>query len=246
MAARQRQRRAVGYVRVSVDNERKVSPEMQADAISKLCAAKGWDLVHSEVERGRSAGTGKKRPGLDLVREMIRCGEADTLVVWKLDRCSRSVHDFSMLLEELRDRDAGFVSCTENFDTSDPIGEAMVQITMVFAQLERARSSQRTAAWHAHRARRGDPYLGRPPFGYVRARDEAGRPIGPLEIDEATAPLVREAAELFLATGSMMAVQRFLEDRGQERWGMALRRGLASPQLAGIRIVDGVQIPGTT
>jgi DNA invertase Pin-like site-specific DNA recombinase len=245
MAARQRQRRAVGYVRVSVDNERKVSPEMQADAISKLCAAKGWDLVHSEVERGRSAGTGKKRPGLDLVREMIRCGEADTLVVWKLDRCSRSVHDFSMLLEELRDRDAGFVSCTENFDTSDPIGEAMVQITMVFAQLERARSSQRTAAWHAHRARRGDPYLGRPPFGYVRARDEAGRPIGPLEIDEATAPLVREAAELFLATGSMMAVQQFLEDRGQERWGMALRRGLASPQLAGIRIVDGVPIRGT-
>src|SRR5215203_3409578 len=143
-------RRAIGYVRVSVDHERKVSPEIQAEAIDKLCAAKGWSLVRMEVERGRSAGTGKKRPGLDHVRDMIRCGEADVLVVWKLDRCSRSVHDFAVLLEELRHEDAGFVSCTESFDTSDPMGEAMVQITMVFAQLERVRSSQRALAWHAH------------------------------------------------------------------------------------------------
>jgi len=176
---------------------------------------------------------------------MIRCGEADTLVVWKLDRCSRSVHDFSVLLEDLRAEDAGFASCTESFDTSDPMGEAMVQITMVFAQLERARSSQRALAWHAHRASRGDPFLGRPPFGYVRAKDEDGRPAGPLEIDETTAPLVRQAAELFLSTGSMGEVRRFLGEHGYERWTQSLRKGLASPQLAGIRVVDGVAIAGT-
>jgi DNA invertase Pin-like site-specific DNA recombinase len=202
-------------------------------------------LVHTEVERGRSAGTGKKRPGLDHVRDMIRRGDADTLVVWKLDRCSRSAHDFSVLLEELRESGAGFVSCTESFDTSDPMGEAMVQITMVFAQLERARSSQRAVAWHAHRARRGDPYLGGVPFGYVRARDDAGRPAGPLEIDADTAPLVQQAAAVFLETRSMLAVQRFFDEHGYELAGVALRRGLASPQLAGIRIVDGVKIPGT-
>jgi Resolvase, N terminal domain len=176
---------------------------------------------------------------------MIRCGEADVLVVWKLDRCSRSVHDFSVLLEELRSEDAGFVSCTESFDTSDPIGEATVQITMVFAQLERARSSQRALAWHAHRASRGDPFLGRPPFGYVRARDGHGRPAGPLEIDETTAPVVRRAAELFLATASMGEVRRFLGEHGYERWTQSLRKGLASQQLAGIRIVDGVPITGS-
>ena len=92
----------------------------------------------------------------------------------------------------------------------------VVPLTMVFAQLERARSSQRALAWHAHRARRGDPYLGRAPFGYKRARDDQGRPVGPLEIDEATAPLVRRAAELFLATGSMGEVQRFLAEHGYE------------------------------
>src|SRR5687767_11268261 len=93
--------RAIGYVRVSVDHERRVSPEIQAEAIEQMCAAKAWNLVHMEVERGRSVGTGKKRPGLDHVREMIRCGDADVLAVWKLDRCSRSVHDFSAHLEEL-------------------------------------------------------------------------------------------------------------------------------------------------
>ena len=65
MPSRAVPRRAIGYVRVSVDHERKVSPEIQAEAIEKLCAVKGWKLVHMEVERGRSAGTGKKRPGLD-------------------------------------------------------------------------------------------------------------------------------------------------------------------------------------
>ena len=245
MPSRTLQRRAVGYARVSVDHEHKVSPEIQAEAIEQLCAAKGWNLAHMEVERGRSAGTGKKRPGLDRVREMIRCGEADVLVVWKLDRCSRSVHDFSVLLEELHSQEAGFVSCTESFDTSDPMGEAMVQITMVFAQLERARSSQRALAWHAHRARRGDPYLGRAPFGYVRARDQHGRPTGPLELDETTAPLVRRAAGLFLETGSMGEVQRFLGEHGYERWTQSLRKGLASPQLAGIRMADGVPITGS-
>jgi DNA invertase Pin-like site-specific DNA recombinase len=50
---------ALGYVRVSVDHERKVSPEIQVEAIEKLCAAKGGELLHMEIERGRSAGTGR-------------------------------------------------------------------------------------------------------------------------------------------------------------------------------------------
>jgi hypothetical protein len=65
---------------VSVDNARKVSPEIQAEAITKLCAAKAWTLVHTEVEWSRSAGTGKRRPSLDHVRDMIRCREADTVL----------------------------------------------------------------------------------------------------------------------------------------------------------------------
>jgi hypothetical protein len=56
-------RRAIGYVRVSVDHERKVSPAIQAEAIEQLCAVRGWNLVHVEVERGRSAGTAGRGRG---------------------------------------------------------------------------------------------------------------------------------------------------------------------------------------
>ena len=123
--------------------------------------SEGLDSGPHGGRRGRSAGTGKKRPGLDHVREMIRCGDADVLAVWKLDRCSWSVHDFAVLLEELRSQDAGFVSCTESFDTSDPMGEAMVQITMVFAQLER-------------RGRRNGPRRGMPTGRVEVTRSSAG------------------------------------------------------------------------
>src|SRR3954454_9438098 len=84
-----------GYARVSVDAPDKVSPEMQAEAIEAQCKLKGWELVDLIVERGRSAGEGKKRPGLDRARKLIRTGKASGLVVWKIDRCSRSVRDFA-------------------------------------------------------------------------------------------------------------------------------------------------------
>ena len=95
-------KQVVGYARVSVDAPDKVSPEMQAEAIEAQCKLKGWELVDLIVERGRSAGEGKKRPGLDRARKLIRTGKAAGLVVWKIDRCSRSVRDFAEILAELR------------------------------------------------------------------------------------------------------------------------------------------------
>jgi DNA invertase Pin-like site-specific DNA recombinase len=65
-------KQVVGYVRMSVDNEAKLSPELQSDAIEAWCNLKDWELLDTIVERGRSAGERKKRPGLDRVRKMIR------------------------------------------------------------------------------------------------------------------------------------------------------------------------------
>src|SRR4051794_40101813 len=160
----QRSKPVVGYARVSVDAPDKVSPEMQAEAIEAQCELKGWELV----ERGRSAGEGKKRPGLDRARKLIRTGEAAGLVVWRIDRCSRSVRDFAEILAELRHHDADFVSVTESFDTSTAMGRAMLQITMVFAELERARMGERAAAWQAYRAKQGGTPTTRANLGYRR------------------------------------------------------------------------------
>jgi site-specific DNA recombinase len=200
-------KQVVGYARVSVDAPDKVSPEMQAEAIEAQCKLKGWELVDLIVERGRSAGEGKKRPGLDRARKLIRTGKATGLVVWKIDRCSRSVRDFAEILAELRHHDADFVSVTESFDTSNAMGRAMLQITMVFAELERARMGERAAAWQAYRAKQGGTPTTRAILGYRRVD-------GQLLLDEQTAPIVKQAVEILLETGSLSAAAGFLRDCG--------------------------------
>ena len=198
-------KQVVGYARVSVDAPDKVSPEMQAEAIEAQCKLKGWELVDLIVERGRSAGEGKKRPGLDRARKLIRTGKARGLVVWKIDRCSRSVRDFAEILAELREHDADFVSVTESFDTSNAMGRAMLQITMVFAELERARMGERAAAWQAYRAKQGGTPTTRAILGYRRVD-------GQLLLDEQTAPIVKQAVEILLESGSLSAAAGFLRD----------------------------------
>ena len=222
---------------MSVDAPDKVSPEMQAEAIEAQCKLKGWELVDLIVERGRSAGEGKKRPGLDRARKLIRTGKARGLVVWKIDRCSRSVRDFAEILAELRDHDADFVSVTESFDTSNAMGRAMLQITMVFAELERARMGERAAAWQAYRAKQGGTPTTRAILGYRRVD-------GQLLLDEQTAPIVKQAVEILLETGSLSAAAGFLRDCGHPKYLSAARSLLSSPTLAGGRCVDGVFVPG--
>src|SRR5262245_57674028 len=137
-------KQVVGYARVSVDAPDKVSPEIQAEAIEQFCNMKDWELVDTIVERGRSAGEGKQRPGLDRARKMIRTGKASGMIVWKLDRASRSVTDFANLMTELRTHKADFVSITESFDTSTATGRFTLNVMMALAEMERDRMGERT------------------------------------------------------------------------------------------------------
>ena len=80
---------AIGYVRVSVDEADKISPDVQKSTIEEYAARKGWDLTDVVIERGRSAGEGKRRPKFDRVREQIASGTIDALIVYRLDRATR-------------------------------------------------------------------------------------------------------------------------------------------------------------
>jgi hypothetical protein len=123
------------------------------------------------------------------------------------------------------------------------MGRAMVQITMVFAELERANSSVRITAWHAHRTRAGTMPSAKPYFGYRRERDESGRMVGPLLTDDAAAQIIRGAAEEFLNTSSTSAARRYLHAHGHDRTATEVRRLLLSPTLAGYRLVEGGNRP---
>lgn len=150
------------YARQSIDKADSISIESQIE----FCRyeTRGAPCM-TFFDKGYS-GKNTDRPGFQSMLAAIRRGEIKRVICYKLDRCSRSILDFSNLMAELQTFGVEFVSCTEKFDTSTPMGRAMLNICIVFAQLERETIQQRVCdAYHA-RCRKGFYMGGRIPFGY--------------------------------------------------------------------------------
>lgn len=116
------------------------------------------------------------RPKYQEMMERIRSGEFTHLLVWKLDRISRNIIDFAMMSEELKQLGVTFVSKNEQFDTSTAMGEAMLQIIMVFAQFERKQTAERVTAVMLSRAEDGEWNGGRVPYGYLWDKEKRNSP----------------------------------------------------------------------
>ena len=96
----------------------------------------------------------------------IKLGLIKRVIVYKLDRISRSIVDFAKLMELFKQYDVEFVSCTEKFDTSTPMGRAMLNICIVFAQLERESIQMRVQDAFYSRCTKGYYMRGRTPYGF--------------------------------------------------------------------------------
>ena len=133
-----------GYVRVSTDNQLdNYSIEEQAERIKAYCKAKGWNLLYIYTDGGYSGGN-TNRPALQKMLAAIKRSEAAAVVVYKLDRLSRSQKDTLTLIEDsFLAYNTDFISINENFDTSTPFGRAMIGILSVFAQLEKDQITER-------------------------------------------------------------------------------------------------------
>lgn len=138
--------KVVGYLRVSTSEQvdSGAGLEAQRRAIAETCARKGWVLVTVLEDRGVSAKSVKGREALAAAVSMIEAGGADALVVAKLDRLSRSVLDFSTLMERARSKGWAIVVLDMDFDMTTPAGELMANMLSSFAQFERRIISQRT------------------------------------------------------------------------------------------------------
>ena len=97
----------------------------------------------------------------------IRDGRIKRVIVYKLDRISRSILDFANMMEVFQEYNVEFVSCTEKFDTSTPIGRAMLNICIVFAQLERETIQKRVTDAYYARCKRGFIWVGVSLMGIV-------------------------------------------------------------------------------
>lgn len=137
--------RCVGYLRVSTDEQavQGASLDAQKHAISGECARRGWQLVDMSSDTA-SAGSMKRRPGLQRTLERLDAGDYDALVVSRLDRLSRSVGDFAQIMDRARVRGWSIVVMDPAVDMTTPFGEAMASMAAVFAQLERRLIAQRT------------------------------------------------------------------------------------------------------
>ena len=202
-----------GYARVSTDNQiENYSIEEQTSRLKAYCAAKGWTLLHVYIDGGYSGGN-TNRPALQEMLHAIQKNKVDAVVVYKLDRLSRSQKDTLTLIEdELLAHGTDFVSINENFDTSTPFGRAMIGILSVFAQLEKDQITERFTMGRIGRSKSG--YFhggGNAPTGYDYID-------GHLIINEYEAIQVREVFSLFLSGKSINAIWHDLSGRYTTKW----------------------------
>ena len=195
------------YVRVSTDAqfEEGYSVEAQKELLSAYCVAREIPQTAFYVDGGFSGST-LDRPAMKQLIADIESGLVDRVVVYKLDRLSRSQKDTLYLIEDVFNRyNVGFSSLNENFDTTTPVGKAMLGMMSVFAQLERETIRERTRMGMAARVKEGLwPGGGHAPFGYAYDRD-----AGILVPDE-NADTVRAAFSLFLSGRSAQSIAREL------------------------------------
>lgn len=213
----QKRVRVAGYVRVSSQRQATEgdSLECQENEIRKYVDAQvtlhGWvaERVGNYIDSGKSAKD-QNRPQLQRLKRDIAAGKVDLVVTFKLDRLTRSLLDFVELWKLFDDHGVRVVSLRENFDTSGPMGEAMLKLIMVFAELERKLTAERTAAIMLDRAERGE-WNGGILRGYRPDPDNPGKlTVAP----EEAAVIQSNFFDAFEKLGSAGAVQRELRKSG--------------------------------
>lgn len=149
------------YARQSVDKKDSISIDTQIDMCKRYCT----DEYQVYSDKGWS-GKNLDRPEFQRLLSDIKGGQIDKLVVYKLDRISRSLNDFSNLMEVFKQYGVEFASTVETFDTSTPIGRAMLGIIMVFAELERENILLRVKDNYYARGEKGLYLGGVPVYGF--------------------------------------------------------------------------------
>lgn len=198
------------YCRVSsveqAENGHSISE--QADRLNKYCDALGWKARKNYIDAGFS-GANTNRPALKSLIEDVLGGKVDKVLVYKLDRLSRSQKDTLRLIEDVfLANGTDFVSISENFDTSTPLGRAMIGILAVFAQLEREQIKERMSMGKAGRAKegkfRGGGFV---PIGYDYIDGE-------LKVNEYEAMQIREIHELFQQGVPVRRIEKIFLEKG--------------------------------
>ena len=208
------EKHAAGYVRVS--SEEQAAHGISVDA--QRAILEGWAAMTQagplEIYQDPGfSGKNTARPALQRLLADVRAGAVSVVVVWKLDRLSRSLRDTLAIIEDvLQPHGVALVSTTESIDTATPAGRMMLNMLASFAQLEREQDSDRVLMAHRHLAEDCRYLGGHVPLGY-RVDDSRH-----YQLDPATAPVVRRAFEMYLSRAGYAAVLDVLNAQAPAFW----------------------------
>ncbi len=198
------------YCRQSVEKKDSLSIEGQVEICRKF--ADGETKVFAD--RGYS-GKSVNRPAFKELIEAVKSGSVRKIIVYRLDRFSRSVADFSRLWDVLEKHNVEFVSATENFDTSSPMGRAMLNIVTVFAQLERETTSERVRDNYHHRHTLGSWLGGPAPYGFDITKTNVDGKLVSTLVSNHNAAIVKQIFEDYANPEiSLRMIAKRLTDQG--------------------------------
>lgn len=203
------------YIRVSTKYQiEKDSLPLQRDELPRYAEVVLGITRYEIFEDAGFSAKNTDRPAFQEMMTGVRNGEFSHVLVWKIDRISRNLLDFSKMYQELKNCDVIFVSKNEQFDTSSAIGEAMLKIILIFAELERNMTSERVSAVMLARAEQGLWNGGKVPFGYSYDKATKEFTLNDLEAD-----LVAFIFDSYLKEKSLIRVSRILNKKGELKRG---------------------------
>ena len=182
----------------------------------------GWVAVPEQYDDGGFTGANIERPALQRLLDDIKAGKINCVVVYKVDRLSRSLLDFVKLLQFFEDHKIAFVSVTQHFNTNTSMGRLTLNILLSFAQFEREIISERTKDKIGAAKKRGKWAGGPPALGYDLDKENHRLVVNPKE-----AELIRLIFDLYIQEKSLLTVAQILNERGY-RTKTRIRKGKPS------------------
>jgi site-specific DNA recombinase len=166
----------------------------------------GWAVLANHYDDGGFSGGTMERPGLNQLLSDIRAGKIDTVVVYKVDRLTRSLTDFSKIIEIFDTQKVSFVSVTQHFNTTTSMGRLTLNVLLSFAQFEREITGERIRDKIAASKKKGMWMGGLVPLGYDCVNRQ-------LVVNPAEANTVREIFRQYLRSGCVSKLRQFLEHK---------------------------------
>jgi site-specific DNA recombinase len=191
-----------------------------AEAYIKSQAHEGWLCVPDRYDDGGYTGGNMDRPAMRRLLADIQAGKIDCVVVYKVDRLSRSLLDFARMMETFDKHRVSFVCVTQQFNTANSMGRLMQNVLLSFAQFEREIISERTRDKIAAARRKGKWSGGMPVLGY-----DVQNPGSKLVVNESEAAQVRAIFQLYLAHEALLPVVQELGRRGWTNKIWTTRKG---------------------